>query len=29
MSKIGISASKFDVEKFNGKENFSLWKKRV
>ena len=29
MSKIGISATKFEVEKFNGKENFGLWKKRV
>jgi len=24
MSKIEISASKFEVEKFNGKENFGL-----
>ena len=29
MSKIEICASKFEVEKFNGKGNFSLWKKRV
>jgi len=29
MSKIEISASKFEIKKFNGKENFNLWKKRV
>ena len=29
MSKIEISASKFKVEKFNGKGNFDLWQKRV
>ena len=29
MSKIGCSTTKFEVEKFNGKENFGLWKKRV
>ena len=29
MSKIGSSTIKFKVEKFNGKENVSLWLKRV
>ena len=29
MSKIGSSTPKFEVEKFNGKENFGLWQKRV
>ena len=29
MSKIGSSIAKFEVEKFNGKENFGLWQKRV
>ena len=29
MSKIGGSTTKFEVEKFNGKENFSLWQKRI
>jgi len=29
MSKIGSSTTKFEVEKFNGKGNFGLWKKRV
>jgi len=29
MSKIGTSPTKFEVEKFNGKGNFGLWKKRV
>jgi len=28
MSKIGSSTTKFEVEKFNGKENFSLWQKK-
>ena len=27
--KIGSSKTKFEVEKFNGKENFNLWQKRV
>jgi len=25
MLKIEFSTSKFEIEKFNGKENFSLW----
>ena len=29
MLKIEIFASKFEVKKFNGKENFGLWQKRV
>ena len=31
MSRVGTSsmATKFDVEKFNGKGNFRLWQKRV
>jgi len=29
MSKIEISASKFKVEKFNSKEKFGLWQKRM
>ena len=29
MSKTGSSVTKFEVEKFNGKENFSLWQKMV
>jgi len=29
MSKIESSLTKFEVEKFNGKENFSLWQKRL
>ena len=29
MSKIGSSTIKFEVKKFIGKENFSLWQKRV
>jgi len=29
MSKIESSTIKFDVEKFNGKENFDLWQKRM
>jgi len=29
MSKIGSSTTKFEVEKFNGKGNFSLSQKRV
>jgi len=29
MSKIGSSVIKFEIEKFSGKENFSLWQKRV
>ena len=29
MSEIGSSTIKFEVEKFNGKENFSLWQKRM
>jgi len=29
MSKIEISANKFEVEKFNDEGNFSLWQKRV
>ena len=28
-SKIGSSRTKFEVEKFNGKGNFSIWQKRV
>jgi len=29
MSKIGSFTTKFETEKFNGKENFDLWQKRV
>ena len=29
MSKIESSTTKFEVEKFSGKGNFSLWQKRV
>ena len=29
MSKIESSTTKFEVEKFNGKGNFSLWQKKV
>jgi len=29
MSKIEISACKFEVEKFNGKGNIGLWQKMV
>ena len=29
MLKIGSFTTKFEIEKFNGKENFSLWQKRV
>jgi len=29
MSKIESSATKFEVEKFNGKGNFGLWQKMV
>jgi len=29
MSKIESSATKFEVEKFNAKENFGLWQKRA
>ena len=29
MSKVGSSTLKFEVKKFNDKENFSLWQKRV
>jgi len=29
MSKIETFTTKFEVEKFNGKENFGLWQKRV
>jgi len=29
MSKIESFTTKFEVEKFNGKENFSLWQNRV
>ena len=29
MSKIESSMTKFEVEKFNGKENFGFWQKRV
>jgi len=29
MSKIVSSTTKFEVEKFNSKENFDLWQKRV
>ena len=29
MLKIGGFTTKFEIEKFNGKENFGLWQKRV
>ena len=29
MSKTESSTIKFEIEKFNGKENFSLWQKKV
>jgi len=29
MSKIGSPMTKLEIKKFSGKENFSLWQKRV